>query len=146
MRQKKVLKTMMMLFGMASLGLFASCTKTDSGNGSGNGSNTSLIVGKWVCTYYHYTVTEWYDGTQISYYEHDIGTGSIIEFHSDGTTNDCMYSINGNNLIMCSFEYTIDKLTSTELQLTQVISETESSSDGHTSVLKQVYKSRYSKM
>ena len=145
MKQRKLLKTTMLLFCMASLGLFASCTKTDSGSGSSIGSNTSLIVGKWECIYHHVTTTSWYDGTQISYNESDSNIGYIEEFHSDGTTNYCVYSVNGNTLTMCSQEYTIDKLTNTELNLT-LTSETEYSSDGHVSKIKLVHKIKHKRI
>ena len=145
MKQRKLLKTTMLFFCVASLGLFASCTKTDSGSGSSSGSNTTLIVGKWQCTYHHVTTTSWYDGTQISYDESDSNTGYIEEFHSDGTTNSCVYSVNGNTLTMCSTEYIIDKLTNEELNLT-LVRETEYSTDGHVSKVKTVHKIKHKRI
>ncbi len=120
MNRRNLWKMMMLFFCVASLGSFMSCTKTDSGSGSSSGSNTSLIVGKWKCTYSHYTYTVWQNGVQIKYEEKDSETGGILEFHSDGTTNDCVYSVQGNTLVMCGHEEQIDKLTATELHLTKI--------------------------
>lgn len=145
MKQRKLLKTMLLLFCVAALGLFASCTKNDSGNGSGNGSNTSLIVGKWKCVYSHLTQTQWLNGEQYSFYEQDGITGGIEEFHSDGTTNSCVYSVQGSILTMCSRDYHIDKPTTTELHLT-LETEYENSWDGNTCITKLVSKYKYSKM
>ena len=111
------MKTMLMVLCVASLGLLASCTKE---SGSGDGSSTPLIIGKWKCTYNHWTQTVWVNGEQYSFYEQDNETGFITEFHLDGTTNQCVYSVQGSNLTMCNQDYHIDKLTATELKLTRV--------------------------
>lgn len=144
MNRRNFTKTMVLVLCVVSSGLLMSCTKDNSDNGSGNGSNTPLLVGRWKCTYAHMTITHWTDGEQDYFSEEDLNTGGIIEFHLDGTTNDCVYSVQGSNLTMCDQNYHIDKLTATELHYTYE-KENTWNDGGSTCVNKQVIESRYSR-
>lgn len=143
------MKTKMLFLCVAFLGMLASCTKDNSDNGSGNGSSAPLIVGKWKCTYAHYTSTYWEDGIQTSFYEGDLDcTERIKEYRLDGTVDDgiiCSYSIDGDNLSECGYSYHIEKLTTTELHYTHVL-ENENIANGHSIKAKLYYQYKFTKM
>ena len=127
---KKLYSTMMMLATMvAALGLTA-CGDDDDMD---NGKVDSIIVGEWECTNFDLD-----KNTSGLYVESRINIGDRVRFQSDGTiyarfsdgeSETGRWSMRGNALIIngavrlgdsssvdVPFEYTITKLTSTELE------------------------------
>jgi len=115
---KKLYSTIMMLAMMVAALSLTACGGDDDG---GNGGADASIVGVWECTYYdvHTTIPNYTKQTEV---------GDRIRFNSDGTYSTDKetgkWKQNGNTLtvmldaeIVIPVDYKIEKLTSTELEL-----------------------------